>query len=135
VAPRIDPDSPASLRRFGLTVGGVFLLLAGVSRWRGHSVAPMVLAGAGVLLVVPGLVLPTVLGPVRRVWMQAAAVLGDVNARIILTVLYYLVVSPIGFVMRRVRDPLDRRMDDGRATQWIKRESTKVDRTRYEQQF
>jgi Saxitoxin biosynthesis operon protein SxtJ len=135
VAPSNDPDSPASLRRFGLTVGGVFLLLAGISRWRGHSVAPMVLAGAGVFLVVPGLVLPTVLGPVRRVWMRGAVVLGDINARIILTVLYYLVISPIGFVMRRVRDPLDRKMNDGRTSQWIKRQPVAVDRARYEQQF
>jgi hypothetical protein len=116
-------------------VGGVFLLLAGFSRWRGHEVAPMILGGLGIFLVVPGLVLPTVLGPVRRVWMRGAMVLGDINARIILTVLYYLVVSPIGLVLRRVRDPLDRRMDDGRTTQWIKREPVAIDRARYEQQF
>jgi hypothetical protein len=135
VAPHLDPDSPASLRRFGLTVGGVFLLFAGVSRWRGHEIPPMLFATLGVLLVVPGLVVPTVLGPVRRVWMQGAVVLGDINARIILTVLYYLVVSPIGFVLRLVRDPLDRKMNDGRTSQWVRRQPVAVDRARYEQQF
>ena len=125
----------SELRRFGLTVGGVFLALGLVSRLRGHTVAPVVLAAIGVLLVVPGVLVPRALGPVQRAWMRGAAVLGDVNARVLLTVLYYAVVSPIGFVLRRVRDPLDRALDDGRTSQWIKRAPGPVDPSRYERQF
>src|SRR5262249_29607661 len=80
------PPSPASpaghareLRRFGLTVGGMFLLLGLVSRWRGHSVPPLVLGTAGVLLVLPGLLAPRLLAPVERGWMRFAAVMGHVN--------------------------------------------------------
>jgi len=127
--------STSELRRFGLSVGGVFLVLAGLSRWRGHTIAPVVMAIAGVLLVVPGAVVPGVLAPVRRGWLRGAAVLGDVNARILLTVLYYLVVAPIGFVMRRRRDPLDRELDDGRTSQWIRRPAQPLDRASYERQF
>ena len=125
----------SALRRFGLGVGGVFLALAAVSRWRGHVVAPALLAAAGALLVVPGVVAPRVLRPVQRVWMRGAAALGDVNARILLTVVYCLIVTPIGLVLRRVRDPLDRRLDDGRASQWVKRAQEPVDPGRYERQF
>jgi len=113
----------------------MFLLLASISRWRGHTIAPAVLATLGVLLVVPGALAPRILGPVQRGWMRGAAFMGDVNARVILTVLYYLVVFPIGFVLRRVRDPLDRSLDDGRASQWIKRTPEPIDRARYERQF
>jgi Family of unknown function (DUF5989) len=35
--------SPRALRKFGLTVGGVFLLLGAVSWWRGHLIAPRVM--------------------------------------------------------------------------------------------
>jgi hypothetical protein len=127
--------STAELRRFGLSVGGVFLLLAGLSRWRGHTIAPCVMATAGVLLVVPGALVPAVLGPVQRGWLRGAAILGDVNARILLTVVYYVVVSPIGFVMRLRRDPLDRALDDGRTSEWVRRAPRPVERARYERQF
>ena len=90
----------AELRRFGLGVGGMFLLLGALSRWRGHVWPPAVLITLGVLLVIPGLAAPTVLGPVRRVWMRGAMVIGEVNSRIILGVMYFLVFAPVGFVMR-----------------------------------
>src|SRR5436190_1661585 len=102
--------------------------------WLGPIV--LVLAALGVLLVVPGLVAPSALGPVRRVWLGAAALLGEVNSRIILTVLFYLVIAPVGFVLRHlVRDPLDRSLADGKASNWIKRERQPLDPARYEQQF
>src|SRR5438093_11606493 len=98
----------AELRRFGLGVGGMFLLLGSLSRWRGHVWPPAVLIPLGVLLLVPGLVAPTVLGPVQRVWMRGARVLGEVNSRIILGIMYFLVFAPVGVVLRVfVRDPLD----------------------------
>ena len=128
--------SPSELRRFGLTVGGMFLLLGLASWWRGHVLPPRVFWTLGVLLIVPGLVAPAVLGPVQRGWMRGAAVLGEVNSRIILTVFFYLVIAPAGFVLRTfVRDPLDRALRDDEASNWIKREQASFDRARYEQQF
>ena len=123
------------LRRFGLTVGGAFLLLGLVSWWRGHDVAPRVLWALGVGLAVPGLLAPSVLGPVRRVWMRAAHVMGEVNSRIILGIFYFLVLSPVGLVLRRFRDPLDRSLNDGRSSDWVRREATPLDPARYERQF
>lgn len=125
----------AELRRFGLTVGAAFAVLGGISWWRGHEVPPRVLWTLATLLFVPGLLFPVALAPVQRAWMAFATVLGHVNTRIILTLLYYLVVTPVGFVMRLFRDPLDRTLADGRTSQWIARERTPVDPARYERQF
>jgi hypothetical protein len=127
--------SASELRRFGLTVGGVFLVLGTLSWARDHTVAPQVLWALGALLAVPGLVAPGVLGPVQRVWMRGATLLGEMNARIILTVLFYAVIFPIGFVLRRVRDPLDRALGDGRASHWTRRPREPFDPARYERQF
>src|SRR5690349_4882438 len=113
--------SSAELRRFGLTVGGMFVLLGCLSRWRGHVWPPVVMWAVGALLVVPGLIVPVALGPVRRAWMRFATVLGEVNSRVILGVFFFVVIAPVGFVLRKlVRDPLDRRLDDGKATNWIR---------------
>lgn len=127
--------SERELRKFGLTVGTAFAVLGSISWWRGHELPPRVLWTVGALLFVPGLLFPGVLGPVQRGWMAFATVLGHVNTRIILTVLYYLVMTPVGLVMRLFRDPLDRSLHDGRSSQWIKRERTPVDPARYERQF
>ena len=127
--------SKAELRKFGLTVGGAFAVFGAISWWRGHELPPRVLWTLAALLMVPGAVAPAILGPVHRAWMAFATVLGHVNTRIILTVLFYLVMTPVGLIMRLFRDPLDRSLRDRSTTQWIKRESQPVDPGRYERQF
>ncbi len=124
-----------SLRRFGLTVGGVFLLLGCVSWWRAHEIAPRVMWGLGAPLFVLGLVAPSLLAPVERGWMAMAEVLGRINTRLILTVLFFAVITPVGMVRRWREDPLDRRMHDGRPSNWIRRDRKPVDPDRYRHQF
>jgi hypothetical protein len=127
--------SPRALRKFGLTVGGVFLALGCLSWWRGHEIAPRVMWALGGPLVVLGLVAPTLLGPVERAWMRMAEVLGRINARIILTTFYYVIMTPVGMIRRWRADPLNRRMHDGRQTNWVRRERGPVDPARYRHQF
>ena len=129
-----QPTQPA-LRKFGLTVGGVFLLLGTVSWWRGHEVAPRVLWTLGTPLVVLGAVAPSLLGPVERAWMAMAEVLGGINTRLILGAVYFLIVTPMGLVRRWRGDPLDRRMRDGQTSNWVRREPRPVDPARYRHQF
>jgi hypothetical protein len=131
----MEGASRAELRRFGLTVGGAFVVLGAVSAWRGHAWAPRVLWTLGALLLVPGAVAPAVLGPVQRAWMRGAVVLGRVNGRIILTAFFFLVIWPVGRLRRLFRDPLDRALGDGRASHWVRRPPAPVDPARYERQF
>jgi hypothetical protein len=125
----------AELRKFGLTVGAAFAVLGAISWWRGHVWPPRVMWTLAVLLMVPGALFPSVLGPVQRGWMKFALVLGHYNTRIILTALFYLVMTPVGLVMRLFRDPLDRSLKEQRDTQWVKRESQPVELSHYERQF
>ena len=130
----MDDSTTRHLRKFGLTVGGVFLVLGTVSWLREHDLAPKILWGVGSLLVVPGALAPRALAGVERVWMAMAGVLGHVNARIILTLVFFLLMTPVGAVLRLFRDPLNRRLDDGDSN-WTKRSVEPVDPARYEQQF
>jgi hypothetical protein len=134
-SPAAPARTPAELRRFGFTVGGIFLVLAAFSWWRGHVLPPAVMGALGVFLVVPAALVPRALGPVERAWMGLAAVLGAINTRIILTVVYVLVVTPIAWVRRLGGDPLDRAMGTDKPTHWIKREHEAPDPARYRQQF
>ena len=106
-----------------------------LSAWRGHVVAPRVLWMLGAPLLLLGLVVPRVLGPIEAAWMRLAATLGHWNASLILTLLFYLVVTPLGWLIRRVRDPMDRRLDDGKASHWIRRTRAGADVESYRHQF
>ena len=110
-------------------------MLGAMSWLRGHQVAPRVFLVVAMVLALTALSAPAALGPVQRPWMRGAAVLGRVNARIILTVVFFVVLVPIGLVLRCFRDPLERSLEDGRGSHWVKREPEPPDVTRYEQQF
>ncbi len=133
---KAPPKTTKELRKFGLAVGGTLCVLGAISFWRGHTYPPLVLWTIGAPLFLCGLVVPGILGPVERGWMKLAGVLGYVNTRIILTIVYYLVILPIGVLMRTLKgDPLDRGVGDGRPSNWVKRETQPVDPARYHMQF
>ena len=131
--------SVRAVRRFGLSVGGVLLLLAALSWWRrGFDLAPLatVLLALGGGLVGLGTLVPGLLGPVYRVWMTLALALGFVMTRVILTIAFVVLFVPIGLVFRLIgRDPLRQRPDPGAASYWIPRSDGPADRERLERLY
>jgi len=87
-------------RRFGLTVGGAFLLFAGIAWWRGHPTTTSVLGALGGVLSLAGLIIPTLLGPVERAWMQLAHLISKVTTPIVMGVMYLVVLTPVGLLRR-----------------------------------
>jgi hypothetical protein len=89
----------------------------------------------GALFAGLGLVLPRVLKPLYLVWMSLAAILGYFVSRIILTVLYFFVITPIGLFMRLLgKDILDKKMDS-RQSYWHRRASQSNDPARLEKMY
>ena len=110
-------------RRFGLTIGLAFLALAVVARWRGHPVTWTVLGTLGLMALASAVLIPSRLGPVERVWMTLALLISKVTTPIFMGVVYYLVITPIGAVRRRVsRSALKPRADA--AGYWADRRAT-----------
>ena len=97
------------LRQFGLIVGGIFLLIGlWPFVWRQEPVRIWAVALAS-LLMGAGLIVPGLLKHTYQGWMWVGHVLGWVNTRIILGVLFYGVVTPMGLVMKLTgRDPMRR---------------------------
>ena len=127
-------STPRHLRRFAFIVATGLTAVAALSWWRGHTTVPTVLWAISGVLALAGLVAPRTLGPVERAWLAVGAVLAWVNTRIILTLLFYVVVTPVALVMRLFRDPLERRIDRGSASYWVRRPAA-IDPKSYEQQF
>ncbi|HEY0726218.1 MAG TPA: SxtJ family membrane protein [Pyrinomonadaceae bacterium] len=102
-------------KEFGLIVGGVFVLLGLWWLYRGKfATAAYVLSAAGSILVLCGLVFPRGLTVPRRLWMKLAEAMSFVSSRIILAIIFFLVMTPIGLVKRATGwDPLQRRSATG----------------------
>lgn len=128
--------SPRDLRKFGLVVGGVFALLAAWTWWRGKPAFPYFL-GAALPLLVLGLIWPKALKWVYIGWMSLAFVLGFAVSTVLLTVFFYLVVTPIGLIAKMAgQDFLSRRIDPEAKSYWLPRANSKPRRREeYEQQF
>jgi hypothetical protein len=94
-------------RRFAFPVGTAFLLLSGLLFWREKTTAFEVTAGLGVVLYVLGATIPGKLGPVYHGWMRLALLISKVTTPIFMGIVYFLVLTPAGLVMRLVgRRPL-----------------------------
>ena len=112
------------LRSFGRLVGGVFgLMAAWPVLFRGQPPRTWAIVVASGL-VVPALLLPKILGPVYRVWMAFGHILGWINTRIVLGIVFFLVFTPVGIVMRLFgKDPLRLRLNANSKTHRISRMS------------
>lgn len=101
-------------RKFGLTVGAAFLVLSGLLWWRGHPEIRNVLGAVGILLLLAGIMIPTRLGTVNRAWMGLAHLLSKVTTPIFMGVVYFLVILPIGVILRMVgKRPLTHPIHEG----------------------
>jgi len=89
-------------RRFGLSVGTSFLAIAVIVWWRGRPAAAGVLAALGVTLALAGLAIPARLGPIEQAWMTLAHAISKVTTPIVMGIMYFLVITPIGIVRRLV---------------------------------
>ena len=97
-------------RSFGISVGTVLLLIAAFMMWRGRITTAEITGGIGAILLVCGLTYPPLLKYPSQAWWAMAGVLGYVNARVILTLAFIIVLTPIGIIWRVVgRDPLARK--------------------------
>ena len=104
------PKNPE--RSFGVSVGGVLVLLAGLLLWRHRLLRAEVVGGVGAVLLVLGLIAPPLLKYPSRYWWKFSRALGHVMARVWLTALFALILTPVSLVWRAIgRDPLDRRRD------------------------
>jgi hypothetical protein len=92
-------STPQQLRKFGLLISGVILVIAGYNYFFGNP-ALVYLANIAIILGIGALAYPHPLKPIYWVWMAIAVVLGWIMSRVILIVLFYLVLTPIGLIGR-----------------------------------
>lgn len=107
------------LRTFGIALM-VFLGLIGYSQFKkGHIDLSYWYWGIGVTYAFLSLAVPVVTKPVYRGAMFLAYILGWINTRLILGILYYVIFTPLALIFRLIRrDALDRKWDKNATSYW-----------------
>ena len=125
----------AQARKSALLVAAVLLGIAAWNVYRGRTTVVLIFGALGAALVIAGLFVPPAARAFHTAWMRFAVLLGHVNSRVLLTLVYYLVVTPYGIVTRLVgRDPL-RRRGAGQESYWVERKATRQTREQFERLF
>ena len=123
------------LRNFGLLVGGVFAIIGLVMWARGKPLYPWFLA-PGVVLLLFGAIAPKPLKPVYLVWMSLAMVMGFVVSNVLLLLLFFCAITPVGLIARLAgKDFLGLKLKRESETYWLRREQPSRSPEEYERQF
>lgn len=116
---KISENKNRQIRRFGITMGAVLAVIGGILLWYGNPSWPYLFTLAG-FFIICGLLFPRLLWPIEWFWMKLSGVIGIVMTRLILTLVYYLAITPIG-LLRQIfgKDPLKIKIDRTVASYWI----------------
>lgn len=122
------------IAKFGGTIALVLVLIAAVKHHRsGASIWVDVLIAAAPIFAAACFFAPRMMEPVYRLWMRLAEALGWINTRILLILIFYLVVTPLGLLMRLFgRAPLDMARRD---SYWTDPPKNSYGDRHYEKQF
>ena len=114
-----DP-SPATMRWFGVLLGVFFAFVGAILLWRtGWGMATKVVFGLAVALPILYYAVPPVRRPMYLGWIHAAWPIGLTISFILLGVIWYLVITPVGILRRTIgSDTMNKRYDPDAETYW-----------------
>lgn len=125
----------SSERSFGITFGVFFALIAGVKLWYGIAGSVYWLAASLVAFVL-AFFWNAPLRPLNRLWFRLALVLHAVVTPVMMGILFYLMIVPIGLVMRLLgKDPQQLRGNPRVQSYWIERTEDGTAQQRMKNQF
>ena len=111
-------DELQILREFGLVMALACTIVGGILLWKERPATPILFLVA-VCFLGAAIFAPKILLPLERVWMKFAEVLSAIMTRVILCLTYYLVITPIGIIMRLLRkDLLELRLEKNAPSYW-----------------
>lgn len=132
---RDDETSGPSNRKFGLTIGVVLAIVGGLKAF--HSPIWIIYCGIpAALFIVLALVRPVWLSVPNRLWLKLGLLLHRIVSPVIMAILFYGTILPIGLLMRALgKDPLRLRLDKEAKTYWLPRSDDREPNVSMQNQF
>ncbi len=113
----------------------MFAIFAGISLWFGGNLWPW-LGGISLLFGALGLVLPSLLAPLNKLWFLFGLLLHKVMTPLIMGILFYGLITPVGLLMRLAgKDPMRLNSEAEATTYWIEREPAGAGSDQMKNQF
>lgn len=117
-------EQGSSDRSFGFVFAGFFLVVCLFPIVHGAPARVWAL-GPALLFAVLAVVRPNLLAPFNRVWMRFGLVLHRIMSPVVMSLIFFLTVTPIGLFMRLLgKSPLSLEFDRRAESYWIKRPVT-----------
>lgn len=118
---RAEGTSGSSNRSFGLVFAVVFAIVA-LLPLLGGGPPRMWSLGIAAVFAVLAFALPRVLAPLNRLWLKFGLLLHRIVNPVVLGIMFFLVVTPTGLLMRLFgKDPLRLKREPSAASYWIER--------------
>ena len=125
----------SDLRKFGITIGIILVMIAGFLFWKEKESFQIFLT-VGAVLCIFGVVIPVILKPIYWIWMIFATILGWIMTRVILSLLFYVIFTPIGLLPRLFgKKFIELMWNKSDSTYWNYRSGSVFEKEKYEKQF
>ena len=125
----------SDIRKFGITIGIILMIIAGFLFWK-EKESYQIFLTVGTILFVLSILVPAVLKPIYWIWMIFATILGWIMTRVILSLLFYIIFTPIGLTLRFFgKQFLELRWDKSKESYWNFRTNEHLKKENYEKQF
>ena len=132
---RDDQTAAPSERKFGLTLGGILALIAIIKAFE-RSPWSVIWGALAIALIGGALWRPRYLAVPNRIWLKLGLVLHRIVNPVIMAILFYGTILPIGVLMRLLgKDPLRLRLDKKAASYWLTRSDERPPSEAMRQQF
>ena len=126
--------SNKDITSFGITIGIILFIISCMLLYHENQLYLLIAIIASIFIGL-GLIVPILLKPIYFAWMIFAVILGWIMTRVILSIIFYLIMTPIGLITRIFgEDFLDLKKLDSNSY-WNKRDSSKELSQNYEKQF
>jgi hypothetical protein len=127
--------SDKAVKKTSVTIGIVLLIITFILWYFGKTSFIYFGAIGGIFIILSYIAVP-LLRPFHKLWMSLALILGWFMSRVILIILFYLVITPIGLFAKLFRKRfLELKIDKKTGTYWEKRENIIKQPIDYERQF
>lgn len=121
--------SPMALHKGGVTLGAaIFVVGLLLYLLSSYKMTGIYTGATGIVLILVSFAIPKQIKGIYKVWMTFALILGWFVSKIIFTIIFYLIVAPIGFIAKLVgKEFLDLKFSKKADSYWIKKPDHKID--------
>ena len=126
--------SNKDIRSFGITIGIILFIISAILFYY-DKLSYQIIAYIGGGFIALGTIIPILLKPIYILWMTFAVILGWIMTRVILSIIFYFIITPIGLITRLLGEDFLALKKSNSGSYWNNRDQSVELNQDYEKQF